>query len=42
MNNKEKFIDIYKTHIKREGSEKLLSFLMSSRRIFGKFTLSKF
>ena len=30
MNNKEKFIDIYKTHIKREGSEKLLSFLMSS------------
>lgn len=34
MNNKEKFIDIYKTHIKREGSDKLLSFLMSSNSDF--------
>lgn len=34
MTNKEKFIDIYKTHIKREGSDKLLSFLMSSNSDF--------
>ena len=27
---KEKFIDIYRTHISREGSEKLLDYLMRS------------
>lgn len=30
MNNKEKFLDIYNTNIKREGADKLLEFLQSS------------
>ena len=34
MNHKEQFINIYKTHIKREGSEKLLSYLISSNSDF--------
>ena len=29
MNSKEKFIEIYKTNIKREGADKLLEYLMS-------------
>ena len=28
--NKERFLDIYKTHIKREGADKLLEYLLSS------------
>lgn len=30
MNAKERFIDIYKTYIKREGADKLLEYLLSS------------
>ena len=30
MNAKERFIEIYKTHIKREGADKLLEYLLSS------------
>ena len=30
MTNKERFIEIYKTNIKREGSDKLLDYLLSS------------
>ena len=31
MTNKERFIDIYRTHIKREGSEELLNYLLSDQ-----------
>ncbi len=34
MNNKERFIDIYKRYIHREGSEKLLEFLLSKNSDF--------
>ena len=34
MNNKERFIEIYKKHITREGSEKLLEFLLSNNSDF--------
>ena len=34
MTNKERFIEIYKTKIHREGSEKLLEFLMSKNSDF--------
>ncbi len=34
MNNKERFIDLYKTYIKRPGSEKLLDFLLSKNSDF--------
>ena len=34
MTNKEKFIDIYKTYIHREGSDKLLDFLLSHNSDF--------
>jgi len=34
MNNKERFIEIYKKHIHREGSERLLEFLMSRNSDF--------
>lgn len=34
MTNKERFIEIYKTNIKREGSEKLLEFLLSRHSDF--------
>lgn len=34
MNNKERFINIYKTYIHREGSEKLLEFLLSKNSDF--------
>lgn len=30
MNNKERFIEIYRTNIKREGADKLLDFLLTS------------
>ena len=29
MNNKERFIEVYKKYIHREGSDKLLEYLMS-------------
>ncbi|MEG0592666.1 MAG: hydrolase, partial [Coprobacillus sp.] len=31
MNNKERFIDIFKQYIKREGSDKLLEYLISPK-----------
>lgn len=31
MNNKERFIELFKQHIKREGSDKLLEYLMSTK-----------
>ena len=34
MNNKERFIEIYKQYIHREGSEKLLDYLMSHNSDF--------
>lgn len=34
MDNKERFIDIYKKHIHREGSERLLEFLLSKNSDF--------
>ena len=34
MNNKERFIEIYKKNIHREGSEKLLEFLLSKNSDF--------
>lgn len=34
MNNKERFIEIYKKYITREGSEKLLEFLLSNNSDF--------
>lgn len=34
MNNKERFLDIYKTNIHREGSERLLDFLLSKNSDF--------
>ena len=30
MSSKERFIEIYKTYIKREGADKLLEYLLSS------------
>lgn len=34
MTNKERFIEIYKTYIKRPGSEKLLEYLLSPHSDF--------
>lgn len=34
MNNKERFIEIFKQHIKRQGSDKLLEFLLSKNSDF--------
>ena len=34
MTNKERFIEIYKTYIKRSGSEKLLEYLLSPHSDF--------
>lgn len=34
MTNKEEFIDIYKTYIKREGADKLLDYLVSTSDFF--------
>lgn len=34
MNNKERFLDIYRTNIHREGSERLLDFLLSKNSDF--------
>ncbi|MBR2612751.1 MAG: hydrolase, partial [Clostridia bacterium] len=34
MTNKEKFIELYNTHIKREGADKLLEYLLSPQSDF--------
>lgn len=42
MTNKERFIDIYRTHIKREGAEALLSFLTDHSDFFTAPASTKF
>ena len=38
MTNKERFIELYKTNIKRPGSEKLLEYLLSPHSDFFPFS----